>query len=103
MMLGHLILRPSNQRMYSISAMGDLRIGEPGSSPLVELDGDTECPEVGAPEEDGRPEMSSWTSVTTRPFAVISLLRIMRLWGNKPRDVWTCWRTAELLEEFKNQ
>lgn len=38
-------------------------------------------------EVEGKPEISSCSSVTTRPLAVISLLRIIRLWGNKPREV----------------
>lgn len=36
--------------------------------------------DVGEEEDDdGRPEMSSCTSVTTRPLEVISLLRVIRL------------------------
>lgn len=79
--------------------MGDLRDGDSSLFPdVVVIDGATECPEPDVPVDvDGRPEISSCTSVTIRPLAVISLLRMMRLWGNKPRDVWTCWRTAELL------
>lgn len=54
--------------------MGDLRVGELGSSPGVGED------------EAGKPEISS-SSVTTRPFAVISLLRMIRLCGKRPRAV----------------
>jgi len=35
--------------------------------------------EDGGLDEDGKPVMSSCSSVTTRPLAVISLLRIIRL------------------------
>jgi hypothetical protein len=73
-MEGHLILNPSNHRIYSSSAIGDLRMG---SSPFAS--GTTDLPEPDVPEVDGRPETSSCTSVTTSPFAVISLLRVIRL------------------------
>lgn len=55
--------------------MGDLR---GASSPLVEVV-DGEWPELVGTGVDGRPEMSSCTSVTTSPLAVISLLRMIRL------------------------
>lgn len=47
---------------------------------------------------EGRPDISSVSSVTTRPLAVISLLRITRLWGNNPLDVCTCCLIAEFLK-----
>ena len=37
-------------------------------------------------EPDGRPGISS-SSVTTNPRAVISLRRMIRLWGKRPFDV----------------
>lgn len=49
------------------------------------------------PGVDGSPDTSSCTSVTMSPLAVISLLRMTRLCGNNPREVWTCCRTAEFL------
>lgn len=71
--------------------MGDLRTGELGSSPLSLLfevaDGATECADTDPLDVEGRPEISSWTSVTTSPLAVILLLRMMRLCGNNPREV----------------
>lgn len=73
--------------MYSISAIGDLRTGELGSSLLLLLLEITKGAVIEPVDEDGRPDMSSWTSVTTKPLAVISLLRMMRLCGNKPREV----------------
>ncbi len=61
--LGHLSFSPSNHRMYKSSAIGDL-FG--GSSVAV------------GPEVEGSPDTSS-SSVTTNPFEVISLFRMMRL------------------------
>lgn len=55
--------------------MGDFRVGEPGSA----SPGDGE-------DEEGIPLISS-SSVTTRPLAVISLLRVIRRWGKRPRAV----------------
>ena len=66
--------------------MGDFRVGEPGSP----------SPGVGD-DDEGIPLISS-SSVTTRPFAVISLLRTMRRWGKRPRAVWTCCRMSEFLK-----
>ena len=85
--LGHLSLRPSSQRKYSSSEMGDLRTGEPESGFAGPCSGDA---------VDGSPDISS-SSVTTRPFAVISLRRMMRLCGNSERAVWMWLRTAGLL------
>jgi hypothetical protein len=82
--LGHFNRSPSSQRMYISSEMGDF-FGIASSTFADSM-------------VDGKPEMSSWTSVTTRPLAVISLFRMMRLWGNKPRAVCTCCRTEVLLE-----
>lgn len=65
--------------------MGDLRVGEPGSPSPGNIE-----------DEEGIPLISS-SSVTTRPFAVISLLRMIRRWGKRPRAVWTCCRTAVFL------
>jgi hypothetical protein len=70
--LGHLRRRPSSQRIYKSSAIGDLLLGDCGAS-----DG-------GASADDGSAlDMSSCSSVTTRPFAVIILLRTMRLCGKR--------------------
>lgn len=96
MRLGHLSLRPSNHRIYNSSAMGDLRAPEEPSL-FVDAADDTTASGDGGPEVEGRPETSSWTSVTTSPFDVISLLRMIRLWGNKPREVWMCCLTELLL------
>ncbi len=77
-MLGHLSLRPSSQRRYNSSEIGDFRTGDPVSGCVGGGTGD---------DVDGRPEISS-SSVTTSPFAVIWLLRMMRLCGNSVRCVW---------------
>ena len=61
--LGHLSFSPSNQRIYNNSAIGDF-LG--GSSAAI------------GPEVEGSPESSS-SSVTTNPFEVISLFRMIRL------------------------
>lgn len=53
--------------------MGDLRVGEAGVS------SDFPAAVVVGDDDDGRPDMSSCTSVTTRPLEVISLLRTIRL------------------------
>ena len=90
--LGHLSLRPSNQRMYSSSAMGDLLRGAGSSAG----GGISEVPEV-----EGKPEISS-SSVTTRPLDVISLLRMIRLCGKRPRAVCTCCLTCEFLRRFED-
>ena len=75
--LGHLIFSPSSHRMYSSSAMGDFRDEAMESSLFAEVgSAGVECPES---DIDGRPVTSSCTSVTTRPWAVISLLRMIRL------------------------
>lgn len=87
-MLGHLSLRPSSHRIYKSSAIGDLRGGEAGASGSG----------IGEDEVEGRPAISC-SSVTTRPFAVISLLRIIRLCGNRPLVVWMYCLTAEFLDE----
>lgn len=97
--LGHLSFKPSSQRIYSSSPIGDFRADDGGDGSPVAGGGDTTAP--AGPEVDGRPAISSCSSVTTRPFAVISLLRIIRLWGNKPRDVWTCCLIAGLLDGVK--
>ena len=68
---GHLIFSPSSHRKYNNSAMGDLRVGEAGVS--------SSFPAAVVVGDDGRPDMSSCTSVTTRPLEVISLLRTIRL------------------------
>jgi len=74
-MLGHLSFRPSSHRIYNNSAMGDFRDGEVswGIAPLA----DAKEP-VGL-DVVGKPEISSRSSVTTRPLDVISLLRMIRL------------------------
>lgn len=78
--------------------MGDLR-GEGGGSILFEEVVDGACAWWRtctwlAPDPDEVVATSSSCSITTRPLDVISLFRVMRLWGNSPRDVFTCWRTA---------
>lgn len=86
--LGHLMRRPSSQRIYKSSAIGDLVLGSEGGSitsaggrlRLFPLNGD-------ASDEVGRPEISSCSSVTTKPFAVITLLRTTRSCGKSPCDV----------------
>ena len=88
-MLGHLSLSPSSQRRYKSSEIGDFRTGEPLSGCIGDGAGD---------DVEGSPEISS-SSVTMRPFAVISLLRMMRLCGNSERCVWMWLRTAGLLGE----
>jgi hypothetical protein len=87
---GHLIFSPSNHRMYSSSAMGDRLTGE--ASPELSPPG-----VVGVAMDPDGPEISSTTSVTTRPRFVISLFRVTRLWGKRPLDVCTCCRIAALL------
>lgn len=77
-MLGHFSRSPSNQRIYNSSAIGDLRVGEAGSV-RSSLEG------VGD-DDDGKLEISS-SSVTIRPLAVISLFRMTRLCGKRPRAV----------------
>jgi hypothetical protein len=74
-MLGHLSFRPSSHRIYNNSAMGDFLDGEVsrGMAPLA----DAREP-VGL-DVVGKPEISSCSSVTTRPLDVISLLRMIRL------------------------
>jgi hypothetical protein len=94
-MLGHLILRPSSQRMYNSSAMGDRLTGE--ASPTFSAPG--VGGDVIAPEG---PAMSSTTSVTTSPRFVSSLFRVTRRWGNSPLEVCTCCRTATLLIRKRN-
>lgn len=92
--LGHLRRRPSSQRIYKSSAIGDLLFGDCGVS-----DGDVPFTSFGdASADDGNaPEISSRSSVTTRPFAVIILLRTMRLCGKRLCDVCMCCLTAGLL------
>jgi len=88
-MFGHFNLRPSSHRIYNSSAMGDLR-GEADSVVLVDARSDRsgvffeladDEDEVVFPEVDagGNPATSSVSSVTTKPFAVISLRRVTRL------------------------
>ena len=74
-MLGHLSFRPSSHRMYNNSAMGDFRDGEAswGLAPLADA-----SEPIGL-DVAGKPEISSCSSVTTRPLDVISLLRMIRL------------------------
>jgi len=81
--LGHLSFRPSSHRIYNNSAMGDFRDDEVswGMAPSID------ATELAGLEVEGKPEISSCSSVTTRPLDVISLLRMIRLWGNKPREV----------------
>jgi hypothetical protein len=76
---GHLIFSPSSHRIYNSSAMGDLRVGELGGPSLPAKDGECPCPEV----ED----VSSSCSTTTNPLEVISLRRVIRLCGKRPRLV----------------
>ena len=91
-MLGHLSLRPSSQRRYSSSEMGDLRTGDPLPSVCAGLG----LGGIGDADVDGSPEISS-SSVTTSPRAVISLRRMMRLCGKSEREVWMWLRTAGFL------
>ena len=74
-MLGHFNFRPSSQRIYKSSAIGDLREGDSwaGNPGVIPMD------PVGLVDDDGRPDISSSSSVTTRPLDVISLLRVIRL------------------------
>jgi len=79
--LGHLSFRPSSHRIYNNSAMGDFRDEVSwGMAPSVDVT------ELAGLEVEGKPEISC-SSVTTRPLDVISLLRMIRLWGNRPREV----------------
>jgi hypothetical protein len=104
--LGHLILRPSSQRMYSSSAIG-LRRGSSGLTGVLGSDGgrrfSREPPPGGAAADElaagsGIPEISS-SSVTTRPLAVSSLRRTTRLCGKSPRVVVMCCRMAAFLSD----
>lgn len=71
MILGHLIFSPSNHRRYKSSAIGDfLEGGSCGS--------EAEPRELTESDDEGRPEMTSCSSVMTNPLEVISLFRIMR-------------------------
>ena len=87
-MLGHLSFKPSSQRIYSNSAMGDLRAGSASATATKGSD------------VEGSP-LISCSSVTTSPFEVISLFRIIRLCGNKTREVLTCCFTALFLAELR--
>lgn len=70
--------------------MGDLR----GTSSVGEVAvGDTASLELG-----GSPLSSSSSSVTTSPLEVISLLRVIRLCGKRPREVCTCCLTTLFLD-----
>ena len=84
--LGHLSRSPSSQRIYSNSAIGDLRGVCSSATGAM----------AGPADVDGSPLISS-SSVTISPLFVISLRRMMRLWGKSPRDVLMCWRTCWLL------
>ena len=86
--LGHLSFKPSSQRIYSNSAMGDLRAGS-GSATATK-----------GSDVEGNP-LISCSSVTTSPFEVISLFRMIRLCGNKTREVLTCCFTALFLAESR--
>jgi len=81
-MLGHLSFKPSSQRMYNNSAMGDLRGGS--ASP------------TNGSDVEGNP-LISCSSVTTSPFEVISLFLMTLLCGNKTREVLICCFTALFL------
>jgi hypothetical protein len=72
MILGHLIFNPSSHRRYKSSAIGDFLEGASCGSK-----GETRWLTVS--DDEGRPEMISWSSVTTNPLEVISLFRMMRL------------------------
>lgn len=72
-MLGHLSFKPSSQRIYSNSAMGDLRVGSASVA-------------KGGSDVEGNP-LISCSSVTTSPLEVISLFLTIRLCGNKAREV----------------
>jgi len=85
-MLGHLSLKPSSQRIYSNSAMGDLRAGSASATKGSDVEGSP---------------LISCSSVTTSPFEVISLFRMIRLWGNKTREVLTCCFTALFLAQLR--
>ena len=85
-MLGHLSFKPSNQRIYSNSAMGDLRTGSASGTKGSDVEGNP---------------LISCSSVTTSPFEVISLFLMTRLCGNKTRDVLTCCLTALFLPESR--
>ena len=81
-MLGHLSFKPSSQRMYSNSAMGDLFAGSASATKGSDV--------------EGNPPISC-SSVTTSPFEVISLFLITLLCGNKTREVLICCFTALFL------
>lgn len=109
---GHLSLRPSNQRIYNSSAIGLFLVGLAPSSDVVVavftvFTGGAGTLGTGSPLTPPPPPpvpaapppipISSSSSVTTKPRAVISLRRTTRLCGTSPaRAVCTCCRTAEL-------
>ena len=80
MIFGHFSLKPSNHLTYNNSEIGDLFVGDDSSA--TGFDGGFAFPprlvlmcEVDVGSED----TSSSCSVTTKPRAVSSLLRVMRL------------------------
>lgn len=86
-MLGHLSFKPSNQRMYNSSAIGDLRAGSAAASA------------TNGSDVEGNP-LISCSSVTTTPFEVISLFLMIRLCGNNTREVFICCLTALFLTRY---
>jgi len=85
-MLGHLSFKPSSQRIYNKSAMGDLRTGSASATKGSDVEGNP---------------LISCSSVTTSPFEVISLFLMTRLCGNKTREVLICCLTALFLPEIR--
>ena len=85
-MLGHLSFKPSSQRMYNNSAMGDLRGGSASAT--------------NGSDVEGNP-LTSCSSVTISPFEVISLFLMIRLCGNKTREVLICCFIALFLAESR--
>jgi hypothetical protein len=85
-MLGHLSFKPSSQRTYSNSAIGDLRAGSASGTRGSDVEGSP---------------LISCSSVTTSPFEVISLFLMILLCGNNTREVFTCCFTALFLRAFR--
>ena len=86
---GHFIFNPSNHLIYKSSAIGDFRAGDDGSGVVGFRPCPTPCP---CPDDEDE-EASSSCSTTTSPLDVISLRRVTRLWGKRPRVVLMCCLT----------